>query len=263
MVSLQTQKDFRSVQNLPFCYVCGDAFPPEYEPNRDHIPAKSLFAEQHREPCLWLPTHTGCNNGHDKIDEKIGQFIGLLQGRRPDPQRLHVTGNEMAGLVHNLDIDSAVWRWIRGFHAALYRTSPVGIIRGPDSPVTPFASLDTYYLERWQRQRPQHEKLVQTLQQNRAKGTLDRITCNKEMVVYECVWCQVPSIPDGSPSWACIFGLDVYDWKDLGRTEFLPARGCAGVYVLPDRAVPAGATKGTISSIVVPNADPLDPFNRQ
>jgi hypothetical protein len=260
MVSLQKQKDFRSVQSLPFCYLCGNAFAPGDKRNRDHLPAKSLFAKQHREPSLWLPTHIDCNNSHELIDEKIGQLIGLRQGRRPDPLRLRVTANEMVGLVHNLDIDSAVWRWISGFHAALYRTSPVDIIRG--SLVTPFPRWrDTNDFEPF-RQRPQHQKFVQTLHQNRAKGTLDRITCNKEMVVYESVWCQ-GSLPGGSQPWLCIFGLDVCDWKDLGRTGFLPARGCAGFYVLPDQAVPAGATKGTISSIVTPMTDPLDPFSRQ
>jgi hypothetical protein len=256
MVSLQNQKDFRSVQKLPFCYVCGNAFDPGDKKNRDHLPAKSLFAKQHREPSLWLPTHSGCNNSHELIDEKIGQLIGLRQGRRPDPLRLHVTANEMAGVVHNLDIDSAVWRWIDGFHAALYRTSPVGIIRG--SLVTPFPRLRNGRII-FDPLPPQHQKFVQTLHQNHAKGTLDRITSNKGMVVYVCVWCQ-GSLPDGPHPWLCIFGLDVCDWKDLGRTGFLPARGCAGFYVLPDQSVPGGATKGTISSIVTPMTDPLDYF---
>jgi hypothetical protein len=37
----------------------------------------------------------------------------------------------------------------------------------------------------------------------------------------------------------CIYALDVYDWKDLGRTEHLPARGCAGCYVSPSPGVPS------------------------
>jgi hypothetical protein len=273
MVSLRTQKDFQSVQRLPFCYVCGNAFAPGYKPNRDHIPPKSIFDKQHREPSLCLPTHIDCNNSYTLSDEKIGQLLGLRQGRSPDPQRLHVTANEMAGVVHNLDIDSAVWRWISGFHAAMYHspaifnpTSPVGIRYR--SLVTPFPRLlnTNVFAPFWQRQ--QHQKLVQILYQNRAKGVLDRIICNKEMVVYECVWCQAPfldSRPGGSHSepWACIFGLNVCDWKDLGRTGFLPARGSAGLYVLPDQTVPGMATQGIISSIEIPMTDPLDPFNRQ
>jgi hypothetical protein len=259
MVSLQNQKDFRSVQRLPFCYLCGRSFVAGDNINRDHLPAKSLFAKQHREP-LWLPTHTACNKSHELVDEKIGQLIGLRQGRRPNStmRRLQfdVTANGMAGAVRNLDIDSAVWRWIAGFHAAPYRTSPVGI-RG--SLVTPFPrGRNTNGRIIFEPLRPQHQVFVRTLQQNRAKGTLDRIICNKPMVVYECVWCQSDSGP-----WLCIFGLDVCDWKDLGRTGFLRARGCAGFYVLPYQSAPTGATKGTTSSIVIPMSDPLDPFNRQ
>ena len=77
------------------------------------------------------------------------------------------------------------------------------------------------------------------------------------MVTYECVWYQ----SDNGP-WLCIFALDIYDWKDLGRTGLFPACGCAGCYVLPSRIVPTTATKGTTSRIIIPMTDPLDPFSR-
>jgi hypothetical protein len=54
--------------------------------------------------------------------------------------------------------------------------------------------------------------------------------------------------------------LDIYDWKDLGRTPGLPARGCAGFYVTPARAVPANATRAVKSSIIIPTSDRLDAF---
>jgi hypothetical protein len=37
----------------------------------------------------------------------------------------------------------------------------------------------------------------------------------------------------------CVFALDIYDWKDLGRTSVLPARGCAGFYMTPAQTIPA------------------------
>jgi hypothetical protein len=58
----------------------------------------------------------------------------------------------------------------------------------------------------------------------------------------------------------CIFALDIYDWKDLGRTAGLPARGCAGFYITPAQTVPANARKAVKSSIIVPNSDRLDAF---
>jgi hypothetical protein len=58
----------------------------------------------------------------------------------------------------------------------------------------------------------------------------------------------------------CDFALDIYDWKDLGRTSVLPARGCAGFYITPTHAVPANATRAAASSIIIPGSDRLDAF---
>jgi hypothetical protein len=58
----------------------------------------------------------------------------------------------------------------------------------------------------------------------------------------------------------CIFALDIYDWKDLGRTGVLPARGCAGFYMTPGLSVPANASRAVASPIIIPTGDRLDPF---
>jgi hypothetical protein len=91
---------------------------------------------------------------------------------------------------------------------------------------------------------------------NRLRGNLDRIVCNKGKLTYECVWQQA----DNGGPWMCIFALDIYDWKDLGRTGVLPARGCAGFYLTPSRGVPAQATKAATCSILSPTSDRLDAF---
>jgi hypothetical protein len=92
-----------------------------------------------REP-LWLPAHTACNSGYRLLDEKIGQLIALRYAKVPRNAahrrlRFAYSRHRDLGAVVNLDIDGAVWRWIGGFHAALYREPGVGI-RG--SLVTPF-----------------------------------------------------------------------------------------------------------------------------
>jgi hypothetical protein len=154
-----------------------------------------------------------------------------------------------------LDVDRAVWRWIAGFHAALYRESGVGM-RG--SLVTPFpkarlvngrAVLEPLRVR-------QHQIIVETIVSNRIRDNFDRIACNNGKLIYECVWQQA----DNGGPWMCFFALDIYDWKDLGRTEVLPPRGCAGFYVTPTRTVPGNATKGVKSSIIIPVRDRLDPF---
>jgi hypothetical protein len=103
---------------------------------------------------------------------------------------------------------------------------------------------------------PQHLNFVQTIKSNRANNNIDRICCNKRKLTYECVWSQA----DNDGPWLCIFALNIYDWKDLGRTRFQPARGCAGCYVLPSGDTPVRATRAVNSPIIIPNLDPLDPF---
>jgi hypothetical protein len=82
MVSLLRQSDFRSVQNLPFCYLCGRDFVADDSKNRDHVPPECIFAPLDREP-LWLPEHTVCNGTYRLLDEKIGQLIALRYGNVP------------------------------------------------------------------------------------------------------------------------------------------------------------------------------------
>jgi hypothetical protein len=260
MVSLLRQTDFRSVQNLPFCYLCGRQFVAGDNQNRDHVPPQSTFSPADRDP-LWLPAHTACNSSYELLDEKIGQLIALRYGKVPSNATHHrlkfaYSRHRDLGAVVNLDIDAAVWRWIGGFHAALYRESGVGIM---GSLVTPFPKA------RIVKGRlvfapllVQHPLFVETIRSNRVYRNLDRIVCNKGKLIYECVWQQA----DNAGPWMCIFALDIYDWKDLGRTGVLPARGCAGFYVTPTQTVPANATRAVASSIIIPASDRLDAFAR-
>jgi hypothetical protein len=255
MVSLLRQSDFRSLQNLPFCYLCGRDFVPGDSKNRDHVPPECIFAPLDREP-LWLPAHTTCNSAYRLSDEKIGQLIALRYGKVPinaAHRRLKFaySRHRDLGAVVNLDIDGAMWRWIGGFHTALYREAGVGI-RG--SLVTPFPKARVVNGRLvFAPLLVQHPLFVQTIKSNRARGNLDRIVCNKGKLTYEAA---------GGGPWMCIFALDIYDWKDLGRTGVLPARGCAGFYVTPAQTVPANATRAITSSIIIPSSDRLDAFAR-
>jgi len=259
---LVKQKDFRAVQRLTFCYLCAKDFVEGDQTNRDHVPAQSIFLEADREP-LWLPTHIACNSGESLTDEKIGQLIALRYGKVPvDPAKRRLAITEFsAGLaaLTNLDVDAAVWRWVRGCHAALYGEPLAGdfITSCPGALVTPFprAPKGTGFPQ-IEKLRPQHAAFVQTLKLNRALENIDRVRSNKGRFLYECVWHKA----DRDGLWLCVFGIDVYDWKDLGQTPGHPARGCAGFYVLHDGNVPQGATQGRTSSIIYPSIDVLDPF---
>lgn len=264
MPSLETQKQAQELRKISFCYLCGNEFVPDDDCDEDHVPPKACFATSDRNFPLKLPTHRSCNSGHKLIDEKIGQVISLKHGRLPplSNQRLKFTfvppsrRRAVLGAVTNVDIEGAVWRWIRGFHAALYR-QPL--------PVTtrfaiemPFPSAQFSGREpQFKRLRTQHLVFVETIKTNRAARNLDRIQCNNKALTYECIWDQSDTGP-----WICIFALDLYAWTDLGDIRNFSARGCAGSYVLPSGTVPTVATKATRLRLTLPNYEPLNPFGR-
>lgn len=262
MVDLITQKERRKVRDLAFCYLCGLEFAPQDDVNYDHVPPQSAFKVEDRDP-LKLPTHKKCNHENHIVDEKVGQLIALRRRdlERP-PTNLRFRKTNIGTALWNLDVDAAVWRWISGFHAALYR-EPLKFARtGLSDPpfvrslVVPFpkASKEKRRLDPLL---PQHLKFVETIKINRFLGNLDRIHCNRGQLRYECTWSRY----DGSNSWFCAFALDVSDWKDLGALTPSMARGCAGHYMTEDRIHPIHASISRSSGLILPNYDKADPFS--
>jgi hypothetical protein len=260
MVTMTTQKAFREVQTLPFCYVCGLGFVPADIKDRDHIPAQAVFGKEDRTPTLWLPTHKNCNAGHGTLDQKIGQLIALKRHQAPTKRdrqlRFRMFGPGI-GAIENLDIRSVVWRWVRGFHAALYgEPLPPGLLMYSIQTPLPSGSATASGF-RIDPLLPQHLTFVEAIKVQRAKRNLDTINANNGELTYECVWHQA----DNGGPWLCIFALDLYDWKDLGLTPGQPARGCAGFYQLPSGLPPDGATRSVPTPMIIPNVDRLDPFS--
>lgn len=260
MVTLYTQADFRALQKLPFCYLCGKTVGKLDRKTRDHIPPENLFAKDDRTPCLWLPAHYECNHLHTINDEKIGQLISLKRGYVPTQkrnQRLRFTLFPAHGLsaVTNLEVCSVIWRWVRGFHAALYgEYMPDNHTRALVTPFPRATLRQTYTVI--EQPLPQHRVIVSTIKTNRVYYNLDTITSNNRKLKYECVWVR----SDDRRAWICCLALNIYDWKDLGSTPIQPSQGCAGLYVLPSADVPPHASKAIQSRIVIPNLDPLDAF---
>ena len=260
MISLISQPDRRAIQHLSFCYLCGKDFEVGDSKNRDHLPPQSIFQTDDRDPLI-LPTHEACNGKHTLVDEKMGQLIALRYGKASgDPRKLRLKiskfVNAQSYAVKNLDMDEAIWRWISGFHAALYR-NPVLDIRNNCSLVTPFARAKTARGQIvFDPIRPQHLAFVQAIKDNRARNNLDQICYNKGKFIYECVWDQA----DNNGPWLSLFALDVYDWKDLGKTIDQLERGCAGYYIFPSGVAPPNASRGAVCTIRVPNYNSLDPF---
>lgn len=259
MASLKVHKDFQSVRHLPFCYLCGQDFVDGDLKDGDHVPPKATFNGRDRSPVLKLETHRDCNGAFKVEDKKIAQLIALRRHQSPSSARdaaLTFTAYQGFGIgVTNLNVDWAVWRWIRGFHAALYRQP---LVTNWHAIVTPFPRADiTSGAPKLRPLRGQHALAVSVIKYNRLAGSLDQIVAYNRQLRYECVWCP----DDAGKKWFCMLALDIYDWKDLGsHTAEIPARGCTGVYALPDYSVPSAATMGRRPVIEIPNIDTLDAF---
>jgi hypothetical protein len=260
VIGLTTQQHFREVKELPFCYLCSKRFTEANDRNDDHVPPKALFDKNDREPLI-LCTHKDCNNARKLTDERMGQLIGLIRGYAPsDPRDRHLKFRLFDGAssaaVTNVDVDNEVWRWVHGFHAALYG---VPLVNSRGTLGTPLIKATTSsdglkFTPLYE----QHKRFVETTKANRFRQNLDRIECNKGKLVYECVWARAQN--EGRP-WIGVFALDVDGWKAMGDPRF-PRRGCAGAYMLPDGGVPEGAARDNPSPVLLPNLDPLDPFGQ-
>ena len=264
MPSLTSHKHFQDALRLPFCYLCGRQLIDDEDVDRDHLPPKSCFSARDRSIPLKLPTHRSCNGGHNLIDEQIGQLVSLKHGRVPPArnQKLAIgfwkLGEEKrtSAAITNLDIKGAIWRWIRGFHAALYREPISEEVRHAIQTPFPVAKLTRTGPE-LEAIRPQHPAFVEAIKINRAARNLDLIRANNRKMTYEAVWTQFDS-----GEWFCIFALDLYAWRDLGDVKNFTPRGCVGMYALSSGTMPATATPTTKLKVLIPNYERLDPFGR-
>jgi hypothetical protein len=262
MPTLRVHKDFQAVSRLPFCYLCGKRFLDTDRSDGDHVPPKCTFNVRDRNlNVIKLRTHVACNNKYSVNDKKAGQLIALRRGEGPKSERdrsleFQISADRTMVGVSNLNVDKAVWRWVRGFHAALYR-EPLIASGGAIQTPFPRGEIGSDRNVSIQPIRQQHLLAVQLIKANRAIDNIDSIVAWSGKLRYECIWCQ----SDDGAQWFCMFALDIYDWKDLGsHTDNIPARGCTGVYALMGSVAPASATRAIPGLSAGPNTDFLDPF---
>ncbi len=257
-IQLTNQKKLREVRDLDFCYICGEPFDESSNFDHDHVPPKSIFTKQDRQPLL-LKTHKECNQRHSALDEKIGQLISLQFGEKTISSNslrfnLMPMRRMYSASITGINIEEAVWRWIGGFHAALYRI-PMKKCRG--SLVTPFPKANSIN-GKWNFAPilPQHHIFVDTIKKNRAFKRLDYIVANNGTMTFECIWDKT----DNNDKWLCIFGINIYNWKVMGNSNYGPRRGCCGCNQLIDGSKPENASIAIRSPILIPNIDKNDPY---
>lgn len=263
MVALTTQSAVRKVRNLPFCYICGLAFNQGDVTDYDHVPPETAFLAADRNYPIKLKTHKhACHEPINLDDEVMGQLIRLIDGQqssgRDDKLKIKGYSTETGKTIAVFDgknLEELIKRWLKGFHAALYRTAlpkgsmfaiqtpfPSGVVENGELVVDPILE--------------QHYKFVESIKRNRVVNNLDLIVSNNEKFKYECVWDQL-----NDKSWICIFAIDLYGWKDLGDINNFQPRGCAGSYRLPTGHAPAGASLATQLEFKLNNLDRADPFS--
>jgi hypothetical protein len=179
-VRLLTQRDMRSAQGLPVCYLCGLTFTATDQVNRDHVPPSALFLPADRDFPLILPTHYTCNHSRHLEDQTIRQLVGILHGTAPDPQHRRLdfyagraSDGDLFVAAGGFDLRDIIRRWVRGFHAALYRAPLVGDQFMTFSPLAE-GDRDTFQID------PVHDIIphfVRTIRQKRIAGTLDLVNC--------------------------------------------------------------------------------------
>lgn len=245
MITITTQQDARPAQTLGFCYYCGEAFGTEAEliRTRDHIPPRAVFHEEDRNWPLTVPCHHRCNQERSMTDVKIAQLVGVARGQHFDTKNFALdvaplqsaNGESPIGILSNLNMADEIWRWVRGFHAALYQSYlPADRLHGIHEPV-PKGELTARGLQVTDDPHVR-DAMKQVLLRNLEAEQIDGIRSNNGKLLYSCVWV----LPPLDTSWGCCFGLRVYDWKNIGDPRF-PRHDCFGWYTI-DGEPPTGAS---------------------
>ena len=146
-------------------------------------------------------------------------------------------------------------RVLRGCHAALYddflpeKTPNLILMPLPEfDPQAGDISQSTFF--------PQHEMLCKLLKDNRKIENVDRIHVYNGKFRFEVVWATTD---DGCTNFAA-FGIDIYNWHQLGDRVLGRPQGCVGTYRIDGNAIPDGASIVTRMELPFHYGEPLNPF---
>jgi len=261
MIQIITHKALHNCAKLDFCYLCGQPFENGRETNRDHVPPKAIFLPGDRRNPLILPTHPGCNQSESVDDELVSQLVSALHRALPRPERQRLkfivglvkSDGEPIAFTANVDLGRIVWRWVRGFHAALYHEYLPKLVKWRVHPPFPSGRRDGEKLIR-DPILPQQTFVPEEIKKNRLARNLDVLKCCNGRCCYESVFVRADN---GQP--VCFWALRIYDWERLADPRWARSHGCIGAYV-PPAGIPQGASRGTKLDFPFPNSDPLDPF---
>jgi len=231
--------------------------------DQDHVPQQAVFdLSDHNFPLKLAAHKAHCHSLVNLDDEVLGQLVSMIHGKRAPARNdklkieLYQNANSKALLAsfNQRDIGFLIRRWLKGFHAALYRNPlPDGTEFVVQSPF-PSGTIRHGQLKE-DSIRDQHYAFVECINRNRVVQNLDKVVSNNQKLRYECVWDQL-----SDKSWACIFALDLYGWIDLGDVNNFRPRGCVGLYKTPDGNAPVVASRATKLEFKLAASNAADPF---
>lgn len=232
------------------CYLCGEPLPildlsetpicrEDPTVNDDHVPPETLFAPGDRANYpLKVRTHVSCNGDQSQNDQKMAELFRLIWNpqTQDDLQTLALewesdaSGRAIASYWRNDDLPGIVFRWIRGFHHALY-----GEYLPPQTKratLLPFLEIKPNGASR---PHQQYYDIAKSIQRQRALNSLDQIIAYNGRLQFQCAWFM------GGNSATCIYALDVNGWSVFSGGRAGPYRSCLGCYVTC--SIPSEATK--------------------
>jgi hypothetical protein len=103
---------------------------------------------------------------------------------------------------------------------------------------------------------PQHKILCKVLKDNHRIGNVDRIHTYNGKFRFEVVW----ATSDDSRVNFAAFGIDIYNWHQLGDAVLGRPQGCIGTYRIGGDLIPEGASIATKVELPYRYNEDLNPF---
>lgn len=263
MREIVTEHQARKASNLGFCYICGKPFTDIHPSTRDHVPPRKIFKSEDRSWPLILPAHEECNSEYSVTDEQAKGLLALLhpESKKKPPIKTKIIGIASRGgrptavLLRGLALPLIISKVLRACHAALYddflpeKTTNMILTPLPEfDPQTGDIAESTFL--------PQHKILCKLLKDNRKIENVDRIHSYNGKFRFESVW---GTADDNCTNFAA-FGIDIYNWHQLGDRVLGRPQGCVGTYRINGDLVPDGASTATKMELAFKYDEPFNPF---
>ncbi len=243
-MKLDTHQEMQEVyRRTEICYLCGDSLNDGRPTNRDHIPPKKIFLQEHRQVPFLLPTHRECNTEWSISDEQAKIILQAihdpLKQLPPKTQwagTLLENGKPVAAVLSGFNLHAVCIRIVRASHLALYgQTLPKG--RDFASRIlTPLPRLDlTTHRPSMDNFEEYYPRWGGHLRQQLQTGSIDYIHAYSGNFRFASIWETI----NGSP--AVLFSIDIYGWHRLGDQAVGRKQSCIGAYPVSQQ-MPVGAS---------------------